>query len=240
MRFKVLGGSQRSPWQGTVALSADGGSDAARPWLLLNLSGVVASRLENDPSFAGVAAGADAQQPVLLTDAHIDQVAGLISLRGGAPIDLYATPSVFEDLTTTLPVLPELERHCGVHWHMVAVAGDRRVAGFQVRGQEPLAFTAYDTGAAPGHSIAVEVREKASGRRAVFVRGLGAMALPMLGALDGVDCLLVDPGSEPQASDELANWVAAQPVPRRVMLRSSGGTQPAGVEVPADGEEIVV
>ena len=43
--------------QAMSALSADGGSDAARPWLLLNLSGVVASRLENDPSFAGVAAG---------------------------------------------------------------------------------------------------------------------------------------------------------------------------------------
>jgi pyrroloquinoline quinone biosynthesis protein B len=262
MRFKVLGNRRRAPWQGTVALSADaaGGAegsvaDVARPWLLLNLSGEVASRLEADPAFADLVAGLDAQQPVLLTDAQIDQVAGLISLRGGAPIDLYATPSVFENLTTTLPVLPELERLCGVHWHMVAVAGDRRVAGFQVRGQESLAFTAYDTGPAPegclgdpgspapGHSIAVEVRERASGRRAVFARGMGAMALGLMGALDGVHCLLVDPGSREAARSEgaLASWMATLAVPRRVMLGGAAAElRPLGIEAPRDGQDIVV
>jgi pyrroloquinoline quinone biosynthesis protein B len=244
MRFKVLGGSARAPWQGTVALAAD----EARPWLLLNLSGGVASRLDSEPGF-----GIDAQQPVLLTDAQIDQVAGLISLRGGAPIDLYATPSVFENLTTTLPVLPELERLCGVHWHMVAVAGDRRVAGFQVRGQEQLAFTAYDTGPAPdgclgdpgspapGHSIAIEVRERASGRRAVFARGIGAMALESMGALDGVDCLLVDPGSTADAGGALVAWMATLAVPRRVMLGGpTAALQGLGIEAPHDGQDIIV
>ncbi len=257
MRFKVLAGGSRNPWPGAVALQADaprGGE--LPPWLLLNLSGQVAYRLEGDPALAGVAAEASApQQSVLLTDAQLDQVAGLISLRRGAPIDLYATPSVFEDLTITMPVLPELQRHCGVHWHLVPVAGDQRVADFQVRGHEGLVFTAFDTGPAgpgavgdheeppAGHSIAVGVQERASGRRAVFARGLGAMALGLLGALEGVHCLLVDPGHrrEAQARGELATWLATVPVPRKVLL----GGQPEelralGIEAARDGQDIVV
>ncbi|MFM7505436.1 MAG: hypothetical protein ACKO3M_02535, partial [Rubrivivax sp.] len=71
-----------------------------------------------------------------------------------------------------------------------------------------------------GHSIAVAVQERASGRRAVFARGLGTMALGLLGALEGVHCLLVDPGHrrEARARSELARWLATVPVPRKVML----------------------
>ncbi len=257
MRFKVLAGGSRNPWPGAVALRAEPAAPReGTPWLLLNLSGSVACRLEGDPALAGVAAEPSAsQQAVLLTDAQLDQVAGLISLKGGAPIDLYATPSVFEDLTITMPVLPELQRHCGVHWHLVPVAGDQRVADFQVRGHEGLVFTAFDTGPAglgavgdheappPGHSIAVGVQERDSGRRAVFARGLGAMALGLLGALEGVHCLLVDPGHrrEARAGSELTAWLATVPVPRKVLL----GGQPEelrrlGIEAARDGQDIVV
>ena len=66
------------------------------------------------------------------TDAQIDHITGLLSLRDGPPIHLYATPAVFEELTHNLPVLPMLEHYCGVHWHMVPVAGDRRIAERQL------------------------------------------------------------------------------------------------------------
>lgn len=281
MRFRVLNGAvgKRAPWHGTVALCADEEAPASQqhatagsPWLLMNLSGPVASRLESDPALAGVMRrpGPDGQ-PILLTDAQLDQVAGLINLRGGAPIDLYATPSVFEDLTSTMPVLPELERHCGVHWHIVPVAGDRRSADFHVRGQEGLEFMAFDAGPAPdgcvghpvspspGRCIAVGVRDRRTGRRAVFARGLGAMALSLLGALEGADCLLVDPGQAvhpagttgvagsngPANTDLLVDWMSALPLPRKVLLGTGDGVRGAallrrGIEVGIDGVDIVV
>lgn len=256
MKLRVVNGACASaaPWHGTMALA--GADDAAAPWVLLNLSGPVGSRLECDPALAGMAAASGGQpQAVLLTDAQIDQVAGLIGLRGGAMIDLYATPSVFEDLTSTMPVLPELERHCGVHWHLVPVAGDQRVAGFRVRGQDALEFTAFDTGRAPagcvgdpqasrtGHNIAVGVLDRHSGGRAVFARGLGAMALAEPGVLDGADCLVVDPGERLSArsSTELLQWMAALPVARKVLLGSRRrGLARYGIEAGLDGLEIVV
>jgi pyrroloquinoline quinone biosynthesis protein B len=241
---------------GPSALPSPGGS---APWLLLNLSGPVASRLECDPRLAGIAAAAGAPaQAVLLTDAQIDQVAGLINLRGGACIDLYATPSVFEDLSMRMPVLPELQRHCGVHWHMVPVAGDQRVAEFPVHGFEGLQFTAFDTGHAPagcvggdvpadatGQCIAIGVQDLRSGRRLVFSRGLGAMALSVAGVLEGVQGLVVDPG-EPlssRASADLLAWMAALPVARKVLLGAQEPLQALarwGIEAGVDGLEIVL
>lgn len=281
MKLRILnsGPASGAPWHGAVAVAAAGRA----PWLLLNLSGGVASRLEGEPGLADLSRQVGgAGQSVVLTDAQIDQVAGLISLRGAEDIHLYTTPSVFEELTTTLPVLPELQRHCDVHWHMLPVAGDQRSAGFEVRGQASMAFTAIDTGQPPaqclgeatvdgeddapagrhpgggdpvdwttrrsaGQSIAIAMHDRLSGGRAVFVRGFGAMALAAAGVLDGVHCLLVDPGTplDPPALDRLTAWMAVLPVPRKLLL----GGRPADarerarwntVEPGVDGLEIVL
>lgn len=282
MKLRVLnsGPASGAPWHGAVAVAAAGQA----PWLLLNLSGGVASRLEGEPGWSDLSRQvAGHGQSVLLTDAQIDQVAGLISLRGAEDIHLYTTPAVFEDLTTTLPVLPELQRHCGVHWHMLPVAGDCRSAGFEVRGQTSVAFTAIDTGQPPadcvgeptaeagdadfnawhgertdaarylaathtaGRSIAVSMRDRVSGGRAVFVRGLGAMALAAAGVLEGVHCLLVDPGHLADQAElgRLVTWMAVLPLPRKVLLGGLPGQDQAGaawrtVEAGVDGFEIVL
>jgi pyrroloquinoline quinone biosynthesis protein B len=270
MRLRILnsGPASGAPWHGAVAVAAAGQA----PWLLLNLSGGVASRLEGEPALAELSRQVrGGGQSVLLTDAQIDQVAGLISLRGAEDIHLYTTPSVFEDLTTTLPVLPELQRHCDVHWHMLPVAGDRRSAGFEVLGQASLAFTAIDTGQPPaqclgerasdagagradddlthtaGQSIAIAMRDRVSGGRAVFVRGLGAMALAAAGVLEGVHCLLVDPGHLADQAElgRLVTWMAVLPLPRKVLLGGLPGPAQAGaawrtVEAGVDGFEIVL
>jgi pyrroloquinoline quinone biosynthesis protein B len=218
MRFRVLGH--------TLALGAGGGGP--QPWLLLNPA---------DPQGLPPRR-ADGTQAVLLTDVQIEQVAGLIQLRRGGPIDLYATPAVFEELQTALPAL---QRECRLHWRLLAVAGDSRSAQFQVRGQETLAFTAHGAEPAEGLSgrhIALEVRERGNRRRALFVRGLGAVALSALGALEGLHCLLVDPGNT-EHSAALALWMATLPVPRRVLLGHTGPLPP-GVEAARTGQEIVV
>ena len=79
---------------------------------------------------------------VVLTDAQIDHITGLLSLRDGPPIHLYATPAVFEELSHNLPVLPMLEHYCGVHWHVIPVAGECREASFRVDGLPGIEFTA--------------------------------------------------------------------------------------------------
>ena len=192
------------------------GDDSGR-WILVNMSPAVAHQLDSDirlDQHAGLPA--PDVRAVVLTDAQVDHVGGLLSLRDGAPIDLYATPAVFEDLTTALPVLPVLQHYCGVHWHVVPVAGDRRVAAFRVDGMPTLEFTALATRMpAPPHlahaehpqvgdSIAIAVRDLVSGQRVFCAPGLAQIGAEEFEWMREADCLLmdsppVDPAAPPSA-----------------------------------------
>jgi pyrroloquinoline quinone biosynthesis protein B len=186
--------------RGVIALgTADG------HWLLINVSAAVAHQLDSEGgASAHPGLGQADLRAVVLTDAQIEHVGGLLSLRGGAKIDLYATPAVFEDLTTTLPVLPVLQHYCGVHWRVVPVAGDRRISTFRVDGMPMIEFTAIatDTAAPPhsahhqqpvvGDSIALAVRDLASGQRVFCAPGLSQFSALEIDWMREADCLLVD------------------------------------------------
>jgi pyrroloquinoline quinone biosynthesis protein B len=129
-----------------AVVSADG-----HRWVLLNAPPDIARQLCNHPRLRArpeLARGTPVQAVVLL-DAQIDHVIGLLGLRDGPALDVHATPSVFEDLTTGLPVLNVLQHYCGTRWHMVPVAGEHLRAEFRIGGFPSLRFTAL---AVPGRS----------------------------------------------------------------------------------------
>src|SRR5688572_3728586 len=103
MRVRIPDGGEATDFAMLAPLLSPDG----RSWCLLGADGVTA------PS----------PHAVVLTGAHKDQVDGLLDLRGGTPINLYATPAMFEHLTQALPLLPVLQQYCGVHWHLIAIAG---------------------------------------------------------------------------------------------------------------------
>jgi pyrroloquinoline quinone biosynthesis protein B len=163
---------------------------------------------------------------------------------------------VFEEITQTMALLQHPCR-CGVHWHLLAIAGDQQMAAFQVPGHEGLEFTAFDAAlslhGAPvaadvrptGERIAIGMRDRSSGRSALYLRGPGASALQRAGALEGLHCLLLDPGIFPDeaAYESMAAWMAALPIPRKLLLGPVDASHWAasawpGLEVPADGCDI--
>ena len=192
--------------RGVMAL----GNGAGR-WVLVNMSPGVAHQLDSDlrlDSHLGLPE--PDVRAVVLTDAQVDHVGGLLSLRDGAPIDLYATPAVFEQLTTALPVLPVLQHYCGVHWRVVPVGGDRRVASFRVEGMPTLEFTAVATQSPlpphlahathtarreqpqVGDSIALAVQDLATGHRVFCAPGLSQIGSTEFEWMREADCLLLD------------------------------------------------
>lgn len=122
---------------GPVAVSADG-----EQWVLLHAPPDLGRQLREQPALCPRAHQPAPIKAVVLLDAQIDHVVGLLALRLGPRIDLYATPNVFEELTTTLPLVNVLQSYCGVRWHMLPVAGDQHSASFQVEGIAGLRFTA--------------------------------------------------------------------------------------------------
>lgn len=250
MKVVVLRGAGGEP--GVTAIGA------GAHWVLVNVSAAVAHRLArgDDPGHAGLR-NADVRA-LVLTDAQIEHVGGLLALRDGAPIDLYATPAVFEELTTALPVLPVLQHYCGVHWRVVPVAGDQAVATFAVEGLPTLEFTAIATRVPPpphaahrrtpvvGDSVALAVHDRATGQRVFCAPGLAQVGATEFAWMREADCLLLD-AEAPGQGDGAPNWVELLPqmqARHKVVfgdgprLGGRGKLAAMGIELAYDGMEI--
>jgi pyrroloquinoline quinone biosynthesis protein B len=154
MKIRVLGADAAS---GSIAVSADG-----QAWLQVN----AAWRQHDEPPW-----------PMLLTDARLDHVAGLLARRDGPPLELYCTPRVFEELTGELPLLPVLDHYCGVHWHLLPISGEQSSIEFRLAACPGLRLRALSLPGAPpphsphrddpavGDSIALLIEDERSGER---------------------------------------------------------------------------
>jgi pyrroloquinoline quinone biosynthesis protein B len=192
-----LGGAART--QSSVAVSQDG-----ERWVLLNASPDIAQQIQANPALHPRGALRDSPiDAVVLMDAQLQNVAGLLSLRESAGLEVFATPSVFEDLTAELPLLNVLESYCRVHWHMLPVAGEVQVAGFRIAGFPDLHFSAIavpgrsprhvrERGATVGESIALHVEDRRNGQRFLFSPALAEVGAAELAWLRRADCVMVD------------------------------------------------
>ncbi len=255
-------GSKVTRASGAVALSGDG-----QRWVLVNVSPLVADQLATDARLLRHQGLPDAAvRAVVLTDAQVDHVTGLLSLRDGAPIHLYATPAVFEELTQALPVLPLLQHYCGVHWHVIPVAGEARTAVFRVEGQPTLEFTAVATDGPPpphavrpeapavGETIAIAVRDLATGQRLFCAHGLSHAGASAEAWMQEADCMLFAGVTGVESSSQLPGeaaesvWLDGARARRKLLMcrpDSQGGTcdkpellAQRGIEYAADRMEI--
>jgi pyrroloquinoline quinone biosynthesis protein B len=187
--------------QSSIAVSCNG-SD----WILLNASPDLGTQIQRSPALHP-RAGELRDTPiraVVLMDAQIDHVTGLLSLREGPPIELWCTPCVFEDLANGLPLLPALQSYCGVHWHLLPVAGEQHQASFRVACCPGLQFHALAIpGKAPpysphradpavGDNIALLIEDLASGRRLFYAPGLAQVGEREREWMALADCVMVD------------------------------------------------
>ncbi len=106
--------------QSSIAISTNG-----QDWLLINASPDLLKQIRDNPELqparnirdTGIAA-------VLLTDAQVDHVTGLLMLREYArPWPLYTSPSVWEDLSTGFPIVSILSHYCGVEHRALGLDG---------------------------------------------------------------------------------------------------------------------
>jgi len=189
----------RARTQSSIAVSANG-SD----WVLINASPDILTQIRATPVLQpGRSARDTGIAAVMLMDAQIDHVTGLLMLREGKPMPLYCTASVWDDLTTGLPLVHVLSHYCGVQWHLLP-ANHPSMSSMQLPGIEgirftPLALTSkappyspHRDMRQPGDNIGLVIENMANGKKLFYAPGLGEIEPHIEAAMHAADCLLVD------------------------------------------------
>ncbi|MGS0743602.1 pyrroloquinoline quinone biosynthesis protein PqqB [Glaciimonas sp. GG7] len=187
--------------QSSIAVSANG-----YDWVLINASPDILTQIRNTPALqpnrkqrdTGIAA-------VILMDAQIDHVTGLLMLRENrTPLQLYCTPSVRDDLTTGLPLMHVLSHYCDVQWHALPTNEFTPHTAIEVPGIEGIRFTPlalkskappyspHRADPQPGDNIGLMIEDIATGKKLFYAPGLGEIEPHVDAAMQAADCLLVD------------------------------------------------
>jgi pyrroloquinoline quinone biosynthesis protein B len=176
--------------QSSIAVSAD-----PQHWFLLNASPDIQSQIESFEALHPDDGSMARLQAVLLTDAELDHTLGLLLMREGRGLEVHATESVYETLTTGTGILRTLEAYCPVTWRPV-VPGAEMVLG------EGLSYCAFDVstdkkmrfpGAAEnGRVVGYRITDIASHRSLVYLPGVQQLTPDILEELADCSALLVD------------------------------------------------
>jgi pyrroloquinoline quinone biosynthesis protein B len=195
--------------QSSLAVRAGGG-----PWVLVNASPDVRQQLELLREGGGPVRGSPVAA-VLLTDAELDHVTGLIVLReGDTPLRIYASAAVRAALTDGFPVLRVLEHYCGVDWQpfepgeTAELEPGLLVEAFAVPGDPPR-YVGRDA-----EPFGVGLTFRAHGAALTYVPAVARFDDDLVARLGGSDVALVD--GTCWADDEMPALGIAGPTAREM------------------------
>lgn len=183
--------------QSSIAVSENG-----TDWVLINASPDILAQIQSAPALQPARAIRDSGIcAVLLMDAQIDHVTGLLMLRErSTSLPLYATEQVFADLSTGLPITQVLSHYCGIGRNTIRPDGQP----FSIAPLDHTAFSAVTLSSKappysphrndphPGDNIGLRITSRASGRTAFYAPGLGSLTPEVSAAMHSADILLVD------------------------------------------------
>ena len=183
--------------QSSIAVSADGIN-----WILFNASPDIKKQLDDFPAFQPERLVRDtAISAIVITDAQIDHVTGLLTLREhNKPWEIYCTDAVKDDLTTGFPVFNILGYFRGINHHEIAT--DQSI--FTIPTAAGIEFTAVPLLSnappysprrdkpVPGDNIGMHIKDTRTGKSLFYAPGLGVAEPHVLEYMRNADCILVD------------------------------------------------
>ena len=185
--------------QSSIAFSADGVR-----WFLANASPDVREQLARLPRSALTGDASSIRhvpiEGILLTDAELDHSLGIALLREGRHLQILATGAVLGTLERDSRLLPVTRAFAQLDIVTLALEQDAElsyrdgtasglvVRPFAVSGDPPR-FARDDE---PGHTVGLEITDRATSSRCTFLPGCGALDAALLDRLARADLLLFD------------------------------------------------
>jgi pyrroloquinoline quinone biosynthesis protein B len=181
-----------------VAVSGNG-----RDWFLINAPPDVRAQIESFPPLTP--AGARRTTPIagiLLTSADLDNVLGLLTLREGPALSVYATPGIRQALEIGFSLPSLLEEYAGASWHEVPMTRsplrrrDGALSGldceaFLIDGHPPR-YLRSPAAEAYGDRVGYVVTDTTTNSRLVVLAGFSEFDAAYRARIKGCDLLLLD------------------------------------------------
>jgi pyrroloquinoline quinone biosynthesis protein B len=184
--------------QASIAVSVDGAM-----WFLVNASPDLRQQIEANP-FLHPSAGLRSSPiaGVILTNAEVDAIAGLLHLREGTRFTIYAPPEVLAILDRNpifsalhRDVVPRRELRVG-EWQMLALPDGRasglEVMAFRVPGKEPLYLEGDASGLEDGEDATVALEFRAGEHRLIYAANCAFMKDDVAARLAGASVVFFD------------------------------------------------
>ena len=195
----------RAATQSSLAVSRDRSSG---DWIICNASPDIREQINATVELQPDGDGPLRNSPikaVVLTNADVDHVAGLLSLREGQPFALYGSERVLDTLANNsiFDVLDreKVSRRAFVLGQPVDLTGTSAQLGismlpFSVPGKIALYLENADAGTnfgtEEGDTIGIEFSDRATGRRAMYIPGCADVDADLAARLRGADLVLFD------------------------------------------------
>ncbi|MCC3767346.1 pyrroloquinoline quinone biosynthesis protein PqqB [Streptomyces sp. UNOC14_S4] len=180
-------------WRTQECLAVSASPDA---WYLVNASPDIRPQILASPELAPP--GGTRRTPlrgVLLTDGELDHTTGLLALREGAALDLFAPAAVVAALTEDFPLRSLLAPYGAARWQTLAGElrlddGRLRVSVIPVSDKRPR----YAAGSSrPGPwVVAYRFDDTVTGSAAVYAPSLARWPEELAAALSGARCAILD------------------------------------------------
>lgn len=192
-------GQAHSRTQNGAAVSCDG-----HTWYLINAAPDIRAQIEAKPSLQpGSAIRSSPIAGVILTDAELDHTIGLLSLREGGTLNVYATAPVADALTESFPIRPMLEPYAVSRWHemrpgepFALFGGQLTVTPFVLGYKAPrYAYASSHSDDAATNSawvIGLRLKDEATGGVVVYAPCVEAWTPELDSRLADADCILID------------------------------------------------
>jgi pyrroloquinoline quinone biosynthesis protein B len=189
--------------QASVAVSADG-----KQWVLLNAAPDLRQQVIDTPELHPVRGAGPRNSPikaVVLTNADVDALAGLLCLREGQPLTIYGSSRVLDVLAANsiFDVLdPAIVRRVTMQFGKpVAVEGPSGRVGltiesFAVPGKIPLYLETEDAkgnyGSQEGDTVGLKVTESGNGHHFFYIPGCARLDDPLRARLKNAPLVFFD------------------------------------------------
>ncbi len=183
--------------QSSIAITVDGND-----WLLVNASPDILKQIQQTPALQPARSIRDSGiASVLLIDAQIDHVTGMLMLRErNSKLPLLVTPEVKSDLSDGFPLTRMLSHYCGLDIHELPVDGTLvsvpGVQGLQVQpvalDSKPPPYSPFRGNPRKGDNIGLVIDNPANGQRVFYAAGLAEVTPDLLALMKSANIVLVD------------------------------------------------